>query len=294
MKTDLVMWTFNGSRTLDVVLKRINNVVPKEAVNQRLIVDDGSTDGTVLIAKARGWQVIRNQGRGISDGANTALKHVEAPFFCSFEQDLLLSPNWWHVMSKHIDEDNVALASGIRLPDKPAGSRKYYQYVIERNWKILNNPNSYKPAYFQEACSYGHSLDNTVYNTKILRELGGFPHNSRNFGVGTDTLLYKQTRDNNLKWLVDYSVCSTHLRQSLRDDMSHCLRIGKSIAMLNRQLNSRSISLTSEIPSLALSPFRALKIALKMKEPGVTYFYPIMRFTLFQGICEGYREGISL
>ena len=292
MKADLVMWTYNGSRTLDVVLRRINQVIPREAVNQRLIVDDGSTDDTVLIAKARGWQVIRNQGRGVSDGANTALKNVETPFFCSFEQDLLLSPNWWKGISKLIVGDSVAAASGIRLPDKPAGVRKLNQYIMEKYRKVLDNPSRYSHAYFQEASTYGHSLDNTMYNTKILRELGGFPDQLPYFGIGADTVLLGRIMDKNLKWLTDYNVCSTHLRQGLREEISHNLwyTSARAYPIVNRQLYSSKVSLASIIPSLALSPFRALKIAFKMREPSVTYVYPIMRFTLFRGICKGFQD----
>jgi glycosyltransferase involved in cell wall biosynthesis len=68
-KVDLVMWTKNGAKTLPAVLKRINQVVPEENVNKRLIVDDKSIDCTSEIAKANGWTVIPNEGTGISDGS---------------------------------------------------------------------------------------------------------------------------------------------------------------------------------------------------------------------------------
>jgi len=37
------------------------------------------------------------------------------------------------------------------------------------------------------------------------------------------------------------------------------------------------------------SPVRALEIAIEMKEPNITYIYPLIRFTSFIGICEGYQ-----
>ena len=79
-RVDLVMWTKNGARTLPAVLKRINEVVPQDFVNQKIVVDDGSSDGTHHIASSFGWQVIPNNGHGISDGANTALKEVTSDF----------------------------------------------------------------------------------------------------------------------------------------------------------------------------------------------------------------------
>ena len=63
MKLDLVMWTYNGERTLNPVLQQINRVVPRSLVGQKLIVDDGSTDQTTAIAKCRGWKVIHNEGK---------------------------------------------------------------------------------------------------------------------------------------------------------------------------------------------------------------------------------------
>jgi glycosyltransferase involved in cell wall biosynthesis len=90
-KVDLVMWTKNGQATLPTVLKQIAKVIPSEFVNKKIISDDGSTDYTVEIAKSFGWSVFSNEGQGISDGANTALKHVESEYFISFEQDLILN-----------------------------------------------------------------------------------------------------------------------------------------------------------------------------------------------------------
>ena len=81
MKVDLVMWTLNGEKTLPLVLSRINEIIPKDIVNQKLIVDDGSKDNTVAISRKFGWNVITNEGKGISDGANTALKHVQTHIF---------------------------------------------------------------------------------------------------------------------------------------------------------------------------------------------------------------------
>ncbi len=77
------------------MLKRIDEVVPQSLVNNRVIVDDRSTDDTRKIAESFGWTAVLNDGAGISDGANTALRHATSERFISFEQDLLLSRDWW-------------------------------------------------------------------------------------------------------------------------------------------------------------------------------------------------------
>jgi glycosyltransferase involved in cell wall biosynthesis len=131
-KTDLVMWTKNGSNTLPSVLKRIDEVIPEEIVGNRIIVDDRSTDNTREIAESFGWQVLFNEGAGISDGANTALKHVTSKCFISFEQDLLLAREWWEKVSPLLENPRVVAASGMRFADKPRGVKKLQQYVAKK------------------------------------------------------------------------------------------------------------------------------------------------------------------
>jgi glycosyltransferase involved in cell wall biosynthesis len=130
-KVDVVMWTKNGAQTLPFVLKRIGEVIPGRFVNEKIMVDDRSTDETRKIAESFGWTVVFNEGRGISDGANTALKHVESEWFISFEQDLLLARDWWYNILKALENSKVAVASGLRFADKPGGVRKLQLYVAK-------------------------------------------------------------------------------------------------------------------------------------------------------------------
>jgi glycosyltransferase involved in cell wall biosynthesis len=56
-KIDLVMWTKNGEKTLPIVLKQIDKVIPHENVCHKILIDDHSVDKTVEIAKSFGWNV---------------------------------------------------------------------------------------------------------------------------------------------------------------------------------------------------------------------------------------------
>jgi len=64
-KVDLVMWAKNGARMLPAVLKRVNEVIPSEAINKKIFVDDHSTDGSSVIAKHFGWLVFPNEKGGV-------------------------------------------------------------------------------------------------------------------------------------------------------------------------------------------------------------------------------------
>lgn len=88
LKVDLVMWTKNSAKFLPITLKRIDEVIPCEYVNQKVIVDDRSQDNTVDIARDFGWKVFSNPKTGIPSGANKALRHVQTKFFISVEHDV--------------------------------------------------------------------------------------------------------------------------------------------------------------------------------------------------------------
>jgi len=156
-KVDLVMWTKDGEKFLRQVLNSIEQAIPEENVNQRIIVDDHSGDQTVRIAKDFNWQVYPNPAHGISSGANEALRHVQTEFFVSIDQDVMLAKDWWEQMSIYMINPDAVVAQGIRMATHPT-------------LKILD-----EYAYFREDTLLGVSLDNNLMRTRIIRQLVGFP-----------------------------------------------------------------------------------------------------------------------
>jgi glycosyltransferase involved in cell wall biosynthesis len=277
-KVDLVMWTKNGSETLPSVLERIGEVIPDKVVNKRVIVDDRSSDNTLDIARSFGWNTFQNEGEGIGDGANTALKQVESDYFISFEQDLLLAEDWWQRIPKHLSDPSVAVASGVRLPNQPEVVRKIQEYTLERYERRASEA---------EAFLYGKTLDNTIYKTKVIRSIGGFPKTTVNAGV--DNILAQQVHVNKFEWKVDYSVRSTHLRKGLREELAHYYWYGTCFSTLNPLLFRRNVNMKPMIIRVFLSPLRGLEIAVKKSAPQAVYVYPLMRFAMLKGIADGLR-----
>jgi glycosyltransferase involved in cell wall biosynthesis len=287
-KTDLVMWTKNGSKTLHLVLKRIYDVVPEEFVNKRIIVDDHSTDNTREIAESFGWQVIFNEGSGISDGANTALKYVTSEYFVSFEQDLLLAREWWEKVPPLIENLNVAAASGMRFADKPRGVKKLQQYVAKK-YRGESSLSSWLKSRQMAAFTLGKTLDNTIYKTKIVKALGGFPKMPVNAGV--DTILAYKFQQSGYHWIVDYDVQSVHLRKGLKQELRHLYWYGTQLYAIWNKIETE----TNQTPPVTrfgimyrffTSPFTGLFVALKTKEPTITYIHPLVRFYYMKGLLE--------
>lgn len=287
-KVDLVMWTKNGAKTLPAVLKQINKTIPTQAVNQRLIVDDQSTDNTREIASAHGWKVIPNKGKGISDGANTALDNVQTEYFVSFEQDLLLSPNWWKKIPAYLEDPQVGAASGMRFADRPRGVQKLQQYVA-RKYRGEAQLASWLRTRQKAAFTLGSTLDNTIYKTSVVRDIGGFPKVQVNAGVDT-TLAYRLGAAG-YSWVVDYNVQSVHLRGGLKHELDHQYWYGTQVHEIWRQIAAEThqpppISEFGIIYRFLISPFTGLFVAYKTHEATVAYIHPLVRFYYLRGYLE--------
>ncbi len=287
-KVDLVMWTNNGANTLTYVLKRISEVIPAEFVNNRVIVDDQSEDSTVEIAKSFGWTVVLNEGTGISDGANTALKHVSSEYFISFEQDLLLTSDWWEKIPAYLENPKVAAASGMRFADKPAGVRKLQQYVAKK-YRGEAELASWLRTRQTAAFTLGKTLDNTIYRTQVIKKVGGFPEMSVNAGV--DAVLAYKIGQAGYQWVVDYAVQSVHLRQGLKQELQHQYWYATQLYEIWKRIQTETnrpppITKNGIIFRFCISPFTGLFIALKTKEPAITYIHPLIRFYYIKGLLE--------
>jgi len=273
------MWTKNGVETLPLVLKRISEVIPEDVVNKRIIVDDHSTDNTKEIAESFGWNVVLNEGKGISDAANTALKYVTSEYFISFEQDLLLACDWWQKIPKHLSDPKIAVASGVRFPNQPLALRRLQEYATERYRRTEKEAESFL---------YGKTLDNTIYKTDVIRRLGGFPKLSVSAGV--DNVLAQRIHLSGYRWKVDYDVKSTHLRTGLKDELAHYYWYGTCASGLEQILFNKPVNLKGLILRAFFSPIRGLDVAIKKNAPQIVYIYPLIRFNILRGVLAG-RKG---
>ena len=264
---DLVIWAKNGEKTLAAVLGQLNSVIPKSSVNQKLVIDDKSVDQTKAIASFMGWKVICNEGAGISDAANTALKYVETERFCSFEQDVLLSSDWFRKIPNLL-KDKVVVASGVRMPKLSRSLSDICLYEVDRYRHSLD-------------AQFGKTLDNTCYNRDWLLGIGGFP--KLNVAPGVDRYLIDKVNGSGKVWLVDGSVQSNHLHNGVWDEMRHYYWYGKCQQGIDGSFHAYLMLGARAL----LSPLRGLDIAVKQNDWRCVFVYPAIRVSSFVGALGG-------
>jgi len=264
-KVDLVMWARDGAKTLPLVLRRIEKVIPHSHVNNKILVDDHSTDRTREIARDFEWSVYLNPKGGIGFGANEALRHVEAEYFVSVEQDVLLSNDWWAKITKHMANRDVVVAQGIRV---------FSNDVLRKldNTYSPQNPNPY-------------SVDNNLYRTQFLLDTGGFPIDT----LAVDALLFRRVEKMGKLWIIDKTVVGQHLKGSLID----FLRSQRKSYSLPTVLRIQPPALKKLVRLLVTSPFRGLHLSFSRHCPSLFWFYPSYRLMVLLGLIQGRSNSFS-
>ena len=233
-KIDLVIWTLNSEETLPYTLNSIEKQIPKKHINQKIIVDGKSSDKTKEIAEFFGWNFISCK-RGIGKQANKALFLVETEIFASFEHDIVLCDNWLLKIMDTIKPKRVAVSQGVRLSINPT-LRAIEKYSLKRNLRYS-------------------SIDNTLYKTKIIKNLGGFP----DYPVSCDRHLQDKIIENGFKWVINRNIISKHFKLGLRDTAKRInkLRLINDYPEHNRVLQN--------ILRFLYSPIRGCQIAKNEK-----------------------------
>lgn len=281
MRFDIVSWVKNGEWCLPYTLKRLDDVIPDDFVHRKIMVDDHSVDDTKKIGELYGWEVYSNPRSGISSAANFALSKVDCPYFMSFEQDVYLSERWFRRMLHHISNSDCAVYSGVRLSYQPSYLAALDRYILDKSKICCDSVTGFR-------C--GKNLDNTLWRTKVVKSVGGFPYTRSSTGV--DTILSYILHNRGFRWVVDYDVVSVHLRKSGFNELfSHQLWYALGSKEIERTLQIRGInikySLGRYVASLGFSPFRALRIVAKTREPRIFLIYFLSRLASVLGYIKG-------
>lgn len=256
-KIDLLMWTLNGEATIQRSLESIDRAIPTSSVCHRYLIDGGSTDRTQDIAKQYGWTVLIAKKRGIPFQANQGLELVDTPVFASFEQDVGINPDWFHIlMPRLLSSANVAVVQGLRA----ASGSKYLEAIDGYGVRHGLVP------------PWVYSIDNDLYRTEAVRSVGGYPLDCP---MSTDGALRNILFEKGWKWRVYRDVVSQHYRDSFSNHLRHMVMqsaVGKVLWETYPEY-----PMSSKFGRFLATPFTAAKIASESHHPGVFVAYPLLR-----------------
>jgi glycosyltransferase involved in cell wall biosynthesis len=260
-RLDLVIWTYNSASTLDGCLTSIESAIPPNRICHKIAVDGGSKDQTWEILAHHDWSVHTTRP-GIATQANKALSLVDTDYYASFEHDAFIQLGWFERIFPLLANPRVAIAQGFRC---------------FKGSELLKKMDDYqKRGHYPSWANY--SLDNTLYRTRTIRELGGYPYGCP---YSTDSLLREQIIQHGYNWLVDAGTITYHYKPSYWQFLRHSLRAMMKCRTYWFLKHDLEMPMPEQLLRTMLSPISAARIAGETHSAPVLVAYPLMRYSRF-------------
>lgn len=207
MKITLYIPCFNSQKTiascLDAVFKQSR---PADSV---LVIDDGSTDTTVEIAKRYPLKIIKHaKNRGLAAARNSAIRNTDAEFIASLDSDCKPEKNWLDFLIKGINSPKIAGIGGKTLEvSAPCIFRNWRSAHMQQHWGPIKKTN---PAFLFGA--------NTLFRREALIKAGFYNEIYKNNAEDVD--ISSRLRKIGYNLVYEPRAVTKHLRE---DDLNSLL-----------------------------------------------------------------------
>jgi len=150
----VIIPTFNSAKFLDKCLTSL--IRQRYGRVEIIVVDDGSTDGTVKIAEKYGCKVIKNPKRGRAEAKNEGIKHSSGKYLLFIDSDMELTPNVISECTSLAEKDKQI--GGLIIPECSVGKSFWV--------KVRNFERSFYVGTVVESARF--------FPAKLVKEVGGF------------------------------------------------------------------------------------------------------------------------
>jgi len=256
VKVDVVICTKNSERTLEKCLTLVKRFIP---VNRLIIIDGGSIDNTIEIAKKFGAEIYYDGGVSLGLARNLGLKLAETEIVAFIDSDAYICKEWFPKLIKYFEDPKVALASNLTIYGygTPPLQRLYEYMYLKQREKFIG-------------------FISTLAKRNVIIELGGI----KDLPSCEDHELLERVTKNGYKWISTNEVITYH-PQGLLERLRHFYWWGRGYGKRG--------SIHKPIKMFIVSPAVGLKLGI-VCHPIHLIYYPLLRFIFLYGV---YKERMN-
>jgi len=192
-KLSFIIPAFNEEAHITSTIKHIKMHAPSDVEYEIFVVDHGSTDGTVELARKNGAHVLSVHGGTIAGLRNHGVKHSSGDILVFLDADILLTQEWadniTNVVRKYNNGERMLTGAQCSIPNNPNWIERYwFQSLQEINNKHINS---------------GHM----IISRALFDELNGF---DETLETGEDYDISMRAKNNNIKIIDNHSLKVIH------------------------------------------------------------------------------------
>lgn len=169
-------------------------LVHEEIVGKIIVVDNGSTDNTIQIAKEYGCSIVSEPTRTVAGLRNAGAQRADTEYLAFLDADMIASEQWLECALGHFKDPNIACVTGLlNIPTDHTW--------VEHIWTL--NRKSPKNVYQVRWAPSG----NLIVRNDVFRKVGGF---SEYLVSGEDVDFCEKVRNAGYTILYDADVSVIH------------------------------------------------------------------------------------
>jgi O-antigen biosynthesis protein len=222
-RISVVVCTYNGARTIRDCLEGLRKLEYPDF--EVIVVDDGSTDDTAVIARTYGVCLISTPQRGLSNARNTAMEAATGEIVAYLDDDAYPDPHWLTYLAATflstthvgVGGPNIAVSGDGLIADCVANAPGNPVHILLSDLQAEHIP----------GC-------NMAFRKTCLEAIGGFDPVYRVAGDDVDVCWRLQQRG----WTLGFSPAAMvwhHRRKSIRAYWKQQYGYGKAEALLEQK-----------------------------------------------------------
>jgi GT2 family glycosyltransferase len=226
-RISVVVCTHNGERTLGQCLERAGELAYPDF--ELIVVDDGSSDGSADIARARGATLVQTEHRGLSFARNAGIARATGEIVAFLDDDAYPDSDWLRYVAASLGPDAHAGTGGPNLPPEDDGW--IADCVAAAPGGPIHVLISDREAEHVPGC-------NMAFRKSALEEIGGFDERFRVAGDDVDICWRLQESGRTLGFSAG-AVVMHRRRDTVWRYLKQQYGYGKAEALLERKWPSR-------------------------------------------------------